>query len=106
MRINDCYIQEEEIIKYANRYMSLWLEYELSMFEIEVFIAIMFFLKHRVNYAIFEVGLGGELDATNIIMPMIAANTNIGLDHVEYLGNTYEQIAFTKGVLLKNRLLL
>lgn len=103
MRINDCYIQEEEIIKYANRYMSLWLEYELSMFEIEVFIAIMFFLKHRVNYAIFEVGLGGELDATNIIMPMIAANTNIGLDHVEYLGNTYEQIAFTKGGIIKKQ---
>lgn len=86
---------------YANRYMDLWLQYELSMFEIEVFIAIMFFIRHRVDFAIFEVGLGGELDATNIIYPMICANTNIGLDHIEYLGDTYEKIARTKAGIVK-----
>lgn len=101
MRINNQHIQEDEIITYANRYMDLCLEYELSMFEIEVFIAIMFFIKHRVDFAVFEVGLGGDLDATNIIYPMICANTNIGLDHVEYLGNTYEQIARTKAGIVK-----
>lgn len=101
MRINDQHISEEEIILYVNRYMDLWLKYELSMFEIEVFIAIMFFLNHRVDFAIFEVGLGGELDATNIIYPIITANTNIGLDHTEYLGNTYEEIAMTKGGIIK-----
>ncbi|MFR6100273.1 MAG: hypothetical protein ACLUIS_09525 [Longibaculum sp.] len=79
MRINNEHIREDEIIRYANRYMSEWLAYELSMFEIEVFIAIMFFIKHRVDFAVFEVGLGGELDATNIVSPIIAANTNIGL---------------------------
>lgn len=102
MRINNQHIQEQEIIRYANRYMSLWLKYELSMFEIEVFIAIMFFLKHRVDFAIFEVGLGGELDATNIVAPIVAVNTNIGLDHVEYLGDTYEKIAYTKGGIIKD----
>ncbi len=102
MRINNEHIQDQEIIQYANRYMSLWLKYELSMFEIEVFIAIMFFLKHRVDFAIFEVGLGGELDATNIVSPIIAANTNIGLDHIEYLGDTYEKIARTKGGIIKD----
>lgn len=102
MRINNQHIQEDEIIQYANRYMSLWLEYELSMFEIEVFIAIMFFIKHRVDFAIFEVGLGGELDATNIVSPIVAVNTNIGLDHTEYLGNTYEEIAQTKGGIIKD----
>ena len=91
MRINNQHILEEEIIAYASRYMDMWLEYELSMFEIEVFIAIMFFLKHRVDFAIFEVGLGGELDATNI-----------GLDHVDYLGDTYEKIARTKGGIIKD----
>ena len=55
MRINNQHIQDDEIICYANRYMSLWLEYELSMFEIEVFIAIMFFLKHRVDFGIFRI---------------------------------------------------
>lgn len=102
MRINNEHIQDHEIIQYANRYMSLWLKYELSMFEIEVFIAIMFFIKYGVDFAIFEVGLGGELDATNIVSPIIAANTNIGLDHTEYLGDTYEKIASTKGGIIKD----
>lgn len=102
MRINNEHIQDHEIIQYANRYMSMWLKYELSMFEIEVFIAIMFFIKHRVDFAVFEVGLGGELDATNIVSPIIAANTNIGLDHTEYLGDTYEKIARTKGGIIKD----
>ena len=102
MRVNNQHIQEDEIIQYASRYMSLWLKYELSMFEIEVFIAIMYFLKERVDFAIFEVGLGGELDATNIVSPIIAANTNIGLDHTEYLGHTYQEIAKTKGGIIKD----
>jgi len=102
MRINNQHINDEEIIQYANRYMDLWLKYELSMFEIEVFIAIMFFIKHRVDFAIFEVGLGGELDATNIVSPIICANTNIGLDHVDYLGHTYEDIARAKGGIIKD----
>lgn len=102
MRINNQHIKDEEIIQYANRYMSLWLQYELSLFEIEVFIAIMFFIKHKVDFAIFEVGLGGELDATNIVSPIIAVNTNIGLDHTEYLGDTYEKIAYTKGGIIKD----
>ena len=102
MRINNQHILEEEIIAYASRYMDMWLEYELSMFEIEVFIAIMYFLKHHVDFAIFEVGLGGELDATNIVSPIISANTNIGLDHIDYLGDTYEKIARTKGGIIKD----
>ncbi|MEG0277303.1 MAG: GNAT family N-acetyltransferase, partial [Coprobacillus sp.] len=102
MRINDKNIKDFEVIQYANRYMSMWLEYELSMFEIEVFIAIMYFLNNKVDFAVFEVGLGGELDATNIVWPIIAANTNIGLDHTEYLGDTYEKIAYTKGGIIKD----
>lgn len=102
MRINNQHIENQEIIQYANRYMQMWLDYELSMFEIEVFIAIMFFLKHRVDFAIFEVGLGGELDATNIVYPIVSVNTNIGLDHIEYLGDTYEKIAYTKGGIIKD----
>ncbi|MCD8027857.1 MAG: GNAT family N-acetyltransferase [Erysipelotrichaceae bacterium] len=104
MRINGQSIDEETIIQYANRYMQLWLNYELSMFEIEVFISIMYFISQHVDYALFEVGLGGELDATNIIEPLIAVNTNIGLDHTEYLGDTYEKIAKTKGGIIKDNI--
>lgn len=101
IRINDCPIPEEKMLYYANKYMDICLQYELSMFEIEVFIAIMYFVDENVDYAIFEVGLGGELDATNIIHPMVCVNTNIGLDHINYLGDSYEKIARTKAGIVK-----
>lgn len=101
MRINDVAISDERIIEYANKYMNVCLEYELSMFEIEVFIAVMYFLDEHVDYAIFEVGLGGTLDATNIVNPIVSVNTNIGLDHVDYLGDTYEKISFEKAGIVK-----
>lgn len=103
IRINDINISEEDFIKYANRYMDHCLEYDLSMYEIEVFIATMYFYENKVDYVIFEVGLGGELDATNIVYPLVSVNTNIGLDHQEYLGNTYEEIARTKGGIIKDQ---
>ena len=96
IRINDQFIDDKTMVKYANRYVDLWLKYEISMFEIEVFIAIMYFIENNVDIAIFEVGLGGLLDATNIIKPMLAINTNIGLDHVDYLGHDYQSIALNK----------
>lgn len=101
MRVNDIPISDEDIVKYANEYMGKCLEYELSMFEIEMFIAVMYFLDQNVDFAIFEVGLGGELDATNIISPIVSVNTNIGLDHVDYLGDTYDKIARTKAGIVK-----
>lgn len=101
IRINDQFIDEETMVLYANRYVDLWLKYEISMFEIEVFIAIMYFIENNVDFTIFEVGLGGLLDATNIIMPKLAINTNIGMDHIDYLGDTYESIALNKAGIVK-----
>lgn len=101
IRINDQFIDETTMVDYANRYVDLWLKYEISMFEIEVFIAIMYFIKQKADFTIFEVGLGGLLDATNIIMPKLAINTNIGLDHVDYLGNSYQSIALNKAGIVK-----
>lgn len=101
IRINDQFIDEETMVRYANRYVELWLKYEISMFEIEVFIAIMYFIEQNVDFALFEVGLGGLLDATNIIMPKLAINTNIGLDHVDYLGHDYQSIALNKAGIVK-----
>ena len=102
MRINDLPIDDKTIIKYANKYMDICLDFELSMFEIEVFIAVQYFIDQHVDFAIFEVGLGGELDATNIIDPILSVNTNIGMDHVDYLGDTYEKIARTKAGIVKD----
>ena len=101
IRINNEAILEEEYIEFASCFVDIWVQYQLSMFEIEVFMAILHFIRHGVDFAIFEVGLGGELDATNIVYPIISAITNIGLDHVEYLGDTYEKIAQTKAGIIK-----
>lgn len=104
IRINDVFIDEKRMIAYANKYMDTWLTYQLSMFEIEAFIAIRYFIDEKVDYAIFEVGLGGRLDATNIIKPLVAINTNIGKDHMEYLGNTYQSIAREKAGIIKDEI--
>lgn len=101
IRINDQWIADDFIVALANRHMDSWLKAEISKFEIEVYIAIQFFIANHVDYAVFEVGLGGELDATNIVYPLVAVNTNIGLDHIAYLGNTYESIARTKAGIIK-----
>lgn len=102
IRINDIFIDDQMMVYYANKYMDEWLDYQLSMFEIEASIAIYYFIDNHVDYAIFEVGLGGRLDATNIIRPLVALNTNIGLDHIDYLGNTYESIAREKAGIVKD----
>lgn len=101
IRINDRFIEDHFMVTLANRYMDDWMKAEISKFEIEVFIAISYFIENHIDYAIFEVGLGGELDATNIVTPLVAVNTNIGLDHVAFLGDTYEQIARTKAGIVK-----
>lgn len=101
IRINDDYIEDEFIVSSANNYYDVWMEYGLSMFEIDMFIGTMYFVENKVDYAIFEVGLGGEKDATNIIHPLVSAITNIGKDHMEYLGNTYKEIATTKAGIVK-----
>ncbi|MDD3049315.1 MAG: bifunctional folylpolyglutamate synthase/dihydrofolate synthase [Bacilli bacterium] len=107
IRINHHFIEDEVIVAYANQYYDEWVAYDLSMFEIDMFIATKYFVESKVDFAIFEVGLGGEQDATNIIDPIVSAITNIGLDHVEYLGNTYEDIAKAKaGIIKANRALI
>lgn len=101
IRINNIPISESDIISIANRYMYDWLKYEISIFEIEMFISIIYFIENCIDYAVYEVGLGGELDATNVIHSIVSAITNIGLDHIEYLGNDYCSIARTKAGIIK-----
>lgn len=74
----------------------------LSFFEILFAIAAVYFEKQKLDFVIYETGLGGRLDATNIISPCATAITSIGLDHVMYLGDTVEQIAFEKAGIIKN----
>ena len=101
IRINDVFIDEATIVAYANAYYDEWVAHDLSMFEIDMFIATQYFVEQEVDIAIFEVGLGGEQDATNIIDPLVSVITNIGLDHMEFLGNSYRAIATAKAGIIK-----
>lgn len=104
IRINDIYISDEDMLYYGNKYFDVFEEFNLSMFEIDVLITVMYFIDKKVDLAIFEVGLGGRLDATNIVDPLASVITTIGFDHMEYLGNTLEEISAEKaGIIKQNR---
>ena len=101
IRINDVYISDEQLLYYGNRFAELIEENNLSMFEIDTLIAIHFFLDQDVDIALFEVGLGGRLDATNVIIPMISLITTIGYDHMDILGDTLALISMEKAGIVK-----
>lgn len=101
IRINDVYIAPEDFLDITNRYYDSWMTWDLSMFEIDMCIAVIYFLEQKVDLCVFEVGLGGRLDATNILNPMVSVITNIGLDHMELLGDTKAKIAKEKAGIIK-----
>lgn len=74
---------------------------EPSFFELSVLMAFDYFAKMKVDFAVVEVGLGGRLDSTNIILPQLSVITNISLDHIQLLGNTLEKIAAEKAGIVK-----
>ena len=73
----------------------------LTYFEISFAMAVDYFVTKKVDYALVEVGLGGRLDATNIVKPIVSVITNIGYDHKKFLGNTLEKIALEKAGIIK-----
>lgn len=104
IRINDIEISKADFLKIANDYYASWIEWDLSMFEIDMCIASVYFKQQKVDYCVFEVGLGGRLDATNVLQPLLSVITNIGMDHSELLGNSYTAIAKEKAGIIKERI--
>lgn len=101
IRVNDVYISDEQLMHYGNRFAEVIEENNLSMFEIDTLIAIHYFLDQNVDIALFEVGLGGRLDATNVITPLVSLITTIGFDHMDILGDTLELISMEKAGIVK-----
>jgi dihydrofolate synthase/folylpolyglutamate synthase len=94
---------EKFVIDLISKHKS-FLEYKkLSFFEMTVGMAFSYFAEEKVDIAIIEVGLGGRLDSTNIIIPEVSLITNIGLDHTHILGDTIEKIALEKAGIIKPR---
>jgi dihydrofolate synthase/folylpolyglutamate synthase len=101
IKVDGKMIPEEEMSRLVEHLRSE-LTSELTYFEFLTAAAFVYFKTRKVDIAVLEVGLGGRLDATNIVCPLVSVITNIGLDHREYLGDTTKEIAFEKGGIIKN----
>lgn len=101
IRINGEMIPEEEVVRFIAENKSFFESHELSFFEMTVGLAFQYFAQQQVDIAIVEVGLGGRLDATNVISPLLSVITNISFDHTQFLGNTLPLIAGEKAGIIK-----
>ncbi len=99
--INGTQISEEYVSDFITKNKAFFETNELSFFEMSVGLAFEYFVEKQTDIAIIEVGMGGRLDSTNIVTPLVAVITNIGLDHTQFLGNTLEAIAFEKAGIIK-----
>ncbi|RNC85769.1 MAG: hypothetical protein ED557_03060 [Balneola sp.] len=100
-KINGKDIEDETILRFFNSYGSLIKETRLSYFEISTALAFWLFSEKKVDIAIIETGLGGRLDATNIISPLISVITSISRDHEQILGSSLKEIALEKAGIIK-----
>ncbi len=102
IKINGIEISQEFVVNFIQKHKSFFEKNQLSFFEMTVGLAFAYFAEQEVDIAIIEVGLGGRLDATNIITPLISVITNIGIDHTQFLGDTLELIAGEKAGIIKD----
>ena len=101
IKINGQEVSKQFVIGFIKRNKTFFEANKLSFFEMTVGMAFDYFAKQNVDIAIVEVGLGGRLDSTNIVAPEVSVITNIGLDHIQFLGDTLEAIALEKGGVIK-----
>ncbi|MFV0468597.1 MAG: bifunctional folylpolyglutamate synthase/dihydrofolate synthase, partial [Dysgonomonas sp.] len=102
IRINGEKIPEQYIIDFVARHKTHFEPIHPSFFELTMMMAFTYFADEEIDIAVIEVGLGGRLDSTNIISPIVSVITNISFDHVQFLGNTLEKIAFEKAGIIKH----
>jgi len=101
IRINNKLITDKDIVKYylkIKKYAT-----DQTFFDMTTAMAFLYFYDKKVDFSVMETGLGGRLDSTNVITPLISIITNVGIEHTEYLGSTIEKIAYEKaGIIKKN----
>lgn len=101
IRINGEEVSQGFVVDFIEQNMPSIESIKPSFFEMTVAIAFNYFAQQKVDIAVIEVGLGGRLDSTNIIEPEVSVITNIGMDHMDMLGDTLEKIAFEKAGIIK-----
>lgn len=104
IKVNGQLITKRYLRDFIIKNIELIEKYQPSYFELSVALAFSYFESQKVDIAIIEVGLGGRLDSTNIINPLLSVITNISLDHVNVLGDTIEKIAFEKAGIIKRNI--
>ncbi|WP_422105819.1 bifunctional folylpolyglutamate synthase/dihydrofolate synthase [Winogradskyella sp.] len=104
IRINGKVISKQFVIGFIKRNKPFFEANHLSFFEMTVGMAFDYFAKQDIDIGVVEVGMGGRLDSTNIITPELSIITNIGLDHMQFLGNTLEKIAVEKAGIIKQNI--
>ncbi len=102
IKINGKPCEEKYVIKFTEKIQAKIEEIQPSFFEITVAMAFDYFAENKVDIAIIETGLGGRLDSTNVIHPVLSVITNISYDHQYLLGNTLPEIAFEKAGIIKS----
>ncbi len=101
IRISGEMIPQETVVQFVANHRAFLDELHPSFFETTMALAFWYFAQQQVDIAVVEVGLGGRLDSTNILTPLLSVITNIGIDHTEFLGGTLTQIAAEKAGIMK-----
>lgn len=102
IKINNTEVPDEYIARFINQFDKEITEINLTFFEVTTAMAFKYFYENKVDYAVIETGLGGRLDATNVLNPLASIITSISLEHTNVLGSTIEEIATEKGGIIKN----
>ncbi len=101
IRVNGVPIPEERVVRFVEEERAFFEPLSPSFFELTTALAFLYFAEEAVDIAVIEVGMGGRLDCTNVIRPILCVITNIGLDHTQFLGTTLEEIAREKAGIMK-----
>jgi dihydrofolate synthase / folylpolyglutamate synthase len=102
IKINGEFISQKYVVNFVEAHKTLFEAIQPSFFEMTVAMAFDYFAAAKVDVAVIEVGLGGRLDSTNVILPELSVITNISYDHMNMLGDTLEKIAFEKAGIIKH----
>jgi dihydrofolate synthase/folylpolyglutamate synthase len=102
IKLNGNLIEKDFITDFVTNNIEFFKNNKISFFEMTVAMAFDYFAKSNVDIAVIETGLGGRLDSTNILNPLVSLITNIGLDHKEFLGDNLKDIAKEKAGIIKN----
>ncbi len=101
IRVNGNMVSEKYVVDFVEKNRDFFEPLHPSFFELTTMMAFQYFADQKVDYAVIEVGLGGRLDSTNIITPILSVITNISFDHTQFLGNTLTKIAGEKAGIIK-----